>query len=427
MFSSQFASFDDDVDSQPRRSPLSKLLTLASIAGLVILGTTFAANINLGGNQSIEFGQGIVQTTACSGNTELGVLPQAKFTNSSGTGAWYFKSITVSNIPLGCDGSDFLISAYGSTSATPLALFDTTGTNIVVYDSSSGFQVGGGMSGYTVSSGSDSFTVTFTNPVATTDTVYRITMQTGLHTVGVSEQCASNGQRVSGGPCRVGDIGTGGGTIFYVSATTFTATGAACSPNCRFLEFAPKGWASISDWPNNITYGGTIIGARTNANDDPILVWSDGGFTGQAAGSIAVGEVVGTGYNNTQQIKNNTTAGVHDERFGFNAALGYVGNSGTSTVGQWFLPSINELNELCKFARGDISGLGDQSVQCSRSVGTLNASYGFNTVGSFYLSSTYDAANPGQTLGYNMEFFTNPLRNQYYSSYGNPIRPIRTF
>lgn len=420
-------SEDFDTVFQTRKSPLKKLATLASMAVLVILGTTYAANINLGGNQSIEFGQGVVKTTACSGDTQLGFLPQARFVNASGSGTFYFKSVTVSNIPVGCQGSDFLINAYGATSATPLALFDTTGTNVVVYDSSNGFQVGGGMSGYTVSSGSDSFTVTFTNPVATSDTVYRITMQSGVHTVGVSEQCASNGQRLSGGACRVGDIGTGGGTIFYVSATPFTATGAACAPNCRFLEFAPKGWASISDWPNNISYNGQITGARTNANDDPILVWSDGNFASQAAGSIAVGEVVGTGYNNTQQLKNNTPAGVHDERFGFNAALGYAGNSGTSTLGQWFLPSVNELNELCKFARGDMSGLGDQNVQCSRTVGTLNPIYGFNTVGSFYLSSTYDAANPGQALGYNLDFFTNPLRNQYYAAYGNPIRPIRAF
>lgn len=142
MTSRQFATFEDD-DYQEPKSPLAKLLSLAAMVGLVLLGTTFAANINLGGSQSIEFGQGVVQTTACSGNTQLGVLPQAKFVNSAGTGAWYFKSITVSNIPVGCQGSDFQISAYGSSSATPLALFDTSGTNVVVYDSSNGFVIGG--------------------------------------------------------------------------------------------------------------------------------------------------------------------------------------------------------------------------------------------------------------------------------------------
>lgn len=426
MSPSQFASFDDENFREPK-SPFAKILTLAGIVGLVVLGSTFAANINLGGSQSIEFGQGVVKTTACSGNTELGVLPQAKFVNSAGTGAWLFNSIKVSNIPAACEGSDFIISAYGDTDATPLALFDTTGTNIVVYHSASGFQVGGGMSGYTITSGSDYFTITFTNPVATADSVYKITMQSGLHTVGISEQCASNGQRSSGGPCRVGDIGTGGGTIFYAASTPFTATGSACNTNCRYLEFAPKGWATLANVPNDISYNGSVVGARTNANVDPILVWSDGNFTGLAAGSIALGEVVGTGFRNTQQLHDNTPLGVHDERFGFIAALAYTGNSGSSTAGQWFMPSINELNELCKYIRGDISGLGDQSVQCSRTVGTLNPVYGIATAGSFYLSSTYDAANPGQTLGYNMDFFTNPLRNQYYSSYGNPIRPVRVF
>ncbi len=425
MTSRQIATFEDD-DYQEPKSPLAKLLSLAAMVGLVLLGTTFAANINLGGSQSIEFGQGVVQTTACSGSTQLGVLPQAKFVNSAGTGAWYFKSITVSNIPVGCQGSDFQISAYGSSSATPLALFDTSGTNVVVYDSSNGFVVGGGMSGYTVSSGSDSFTVTFTNPVATADSVYKITMQSGIHTVGVSEQCASNGQRTSGGACRVGDIGTGGGTIFYVSATAFTVSGAPCNTNCHYLEFAPKGWAPIANYPNNITYNGQST-ARTNSDIDPIFVWSDGAFASQSAGSIAVGTAIGTGRSNTQQIKNNTTLGVHDERFGFTAVLAYAGASGTSTTGQWFIPSADELNELCKFVRGDTSGLGDSNVQCSRAVGTVNATYGFGTTNEFYLTSTYDAANPGQTIGYHFEFFQDPLKRQYYSSYGNSFRPIRVF
>jgi hypothetical protein len=85
------------------------------------------------------------------------------------------------------------------------------------------------------------------------------------------------------------------------------------------------------------------------------------------------------------------------------------------------------LNELCKFVRGDTSNLGDTNVQCSRSVGSVNATYGFGTTNEFYLTSTYDAANPGQTIGYHFEFFQDPLKRQYYSSYGNSFRPIRVF
>jgi hypothetical protein len=425
MTSRQIATFEDD-DYQEPKSPLAKLLSLAAMVGLVLLGTTFAANINLGGSQSIEFGQGVVQTTACSGSTQLGVLPQAKFVNSAGTGAWYFKSITVSNIPVGCQGSDFQISAYGSSSATPLALFDTSGTNVVVYHSSNGFVVGGGMSGYTVSSGSDSFTVTFTNPVATADSVYKITMQSGVHTVGVSEQCASNGQRTSGGACRVGDIGTGGGTIFYVSSTPFTVSGAPCNTNCRFLEMAPKGWASISAIPNDISYNGQVLAARTNADIDPTLVWSDGNFATQARSTIAVGTDIGTGYSNTQQIKNNTTLGVHDERFAFLAALSYSGNSGTSTAGQWFLPSLLELNEMCKYARGQVNDLGNTSAECSVTGTTLNAALGFSQL-AIYMSSTYGLSAQGEMDGYVFDQGNNPLRGRYYASYGNRFRPARAF
>ncbi len=36
------------------------------------------------------------------------------------------------------------------------------------------------------------------------------------------------------------------------------------------------------------------------------------------------------------------------------AVLAYAG---TATAGQWFIPSMNELNELCKYARGQTTGV----------------------------------------------------------------------
>lgn len=417
-----FANFEAAIEESPA-TKWGKLIPISLVAAATVLGSTLAANISLGTSGSIEFGQGVVQTTACSGNTSLTMTPKATFVNSAGGGAFYFKSITVTNIPLGCQGSDFKINAYDSSTAVALALYDTSESDIIVYDSVNGFLVGGGKTGYTVSSGSDSFTVTFTVPVAQSTNVARLTIQSGIHTVGVSEVCGSNGLRSSGGSCRVGDIGSGGGTIFYVSATAFTATGASCNTNCHYLEFAPKGWASLTAVPNDISYNGQIIGARTNVNTDPTLVWTDGAFAGQAAGSIATGTAIGTGYSNTQQIKNNTTLGVHDERFAFIAALSYAGNNGTNTTGQWFLPSLKELNELCKYARGQISDLGDTSIECSLTGTTLNSSYGFSPV--FYMSSTYGYINDGQVTGYNMNFHVNPLINQYYANYGNPFRPVR--
>lgn len=416
-----FAQIEPDYESAPT-SRWAKFIPVAFVAAITVLGSTLAANINLG-SSAIEFGQGIQLTTACSGSTALKITPQAKFVNAQGGGAFYFKSINVSNIPLGCQGSDFILNAYGETSAAALQLFDTSATNVVVYNSANGPQVGAGMAGMTVSGGSDSFTVTFTTPVALSNSVFKITIQSGVHATTASEICGSNGQRSSGGPCRIGDTGSGGGTIFYVSSTAFTATGSSCSTNCHYLEFAPKGWATLAAVPNDISYNGQIIGARTNANTDPTLVWTDGAFAGNAAGSIATGTAIGTGYSNTQQIKNNTTLGVHDERFAFIAALAYAGNSGTNTTGQWFLPSLKELNELCKYVRGQTSDLGDTTIECTLTGTSLNPVYGISGV--FYMSSTYGYINDGQVTGYNMNFHVNPLINQYYANYGNPFRPVR--
>lgn len=411
-------------DREQVHSIWSKFIPVAFIAAITVFGSTLAANINLGAGNSLEFGQGIQLTTACSGNTALKITPQAKFVNVQGGGAFYFKSVTVSNIPLGCQGSDFILNAYGETSAVALSIFDVTAKGAIVYHSSNGPQVGAGMLGMTVSGGSDSFTVSFTNPVALADTVYRITIQSGAHATTASEICGSNGLRASGGACRVGDIGSGGGTIFYVSTNAFTAAGSSCNTNCHYLEFAPKGWSSLTDWPNDISYNGQIIGARNDANVDPILVWSDGNFTNNARSTVAVGTAIGTGYSNTQQIKNNTTLGVHDERFAFMAALAYAGNSGTSTVGQWFLPSLLELNEMCKFVRGQTSDLGDTTIECTRTGTSLNSVYGLSST-ALYMSSTYGLQADGQVDGYFLDTHANPMRNLYYANYGNKFRPVR--
>lgn len=411
-------------ESTSNRTLWSKFIPVAFVAAVTVFGSTLAANINLGSGSSLEFGQGIQLTTACSGSSTLKITPQAKFVNVQGGGDFYFKSVTVSDIPLGCQGSDFILNAYGETSAVALSIFDVSAKGAIVYHSSNGPQVGAGMLGMTVSGGTDSFTVSFTNPVALANSVYRITIQSGIHATTASEICGSNGLRASGGACRVGDIGSGGGTIFYVSTNAFTASGSLCNTNCHYLEFAPKGWASISDWPNNISYNGQIISARSDANEDPILVWTDGNFANNARSTVAVGTAIGTGYINTQQVKNNTPSGVHDERFAFNAALAYVGNSGSSTVGEWHLPSLLELNELCKFVRGQTSDLGDTNIECTRTGTSLDASYGFSPF-ALYMSSTYGLQADGQVDGYFLDYHTSPMRNLYYANYGNKFRPVR--
>ncbi len=82
------------------------------------LGTTLAANINLNGGDNVEFGQGVAQTTACSGGDSISVTPFSTFINEVGAGASYFTSVKLSNIPSNCEGKVFTIAAYGDSGSS---------------------------------------------------------------------------------------------------------------------------------------------------------------------------------------------------------------------------------------------------------------------------------------------------------------------
>ena len=190
----------------------------------------------------------------------------------------------------GCYGKDFTINAYGNTDITPLALFNSTSKSVVIYNNSGTFELGvGSLTGASITSGSGTFTVTFTNPVATSGSVFKLTLQSGGHTV---VTCAT------GGSCIVGDRGPGGGIVYYVSANNFTSTGSNCNTTCRYLEVAPAGW-------NN----GAVVA------DDPVLRWSvnQSVSTGQdlttvsnegpAVGSEKFNWKIGQGFYNTSVMK----------------------------------------------------------------------------------------------------------------------------
>ena len=110
---------DDPIDviQSPSRRKFSGVIAflLLLVGGTYLIQTTLAANIALNSGSPLEFGQGITSTVACAGSTNLTVTPSATFTNASGGGSFYFSSVTVSNIPAGCSGVDFKISAYDSS------------------------------------------------------------------------------------------------------------------------------------------------------------------------------------------------------------------------------------------------------------------------------------------------------------------------
>ena len=314
---------DDPIEAPVVKRAKPKALfgsVLLLFAGGLFLNTTLAANISLNSGGRVEFGQGMSLTAACAGSTALTVTPNSSFINTAGAGDFYFKSVTVSGIPSSCNGVDFQLSAYDSVTSTALPIFGTSKTVASVWNNGGNYQGGKGWVGSNITSGSGTFTVSFTTPVALASTVERLTLQSSGHVAG---DCVTENL------CSLGDIGPGGGMVFYAGAP-FTMTGATCNTNCQYLAWAPVSWASTQSQNASFSQPGTATAdARATLMPANLLVGTSTSF--------------GSGLNNTKLMANAAGSGTSATN-GAKAALLYAGND--SSAGQWFLPSRDELVAL---------------------------------------------------------------------------------
>lgn len=383
---------DDPVDltenSGKRKFSSILAFLLLAVGGTFFVQTTLAANFNLNTGSPLEFGQGMLQTVACSGSSQLTVTPHAAFTNASNAGAYYFDSITVSGIPDGCAGSDFTIKAFGDSESAPLSLFNINSKAIVIEtfdtpgtlnDSATAW---GGLSGISISASAsgDAITAIFTTPVALSSSVSKITIE-------------------SSSPYSVGSSGTAGGTIFYVSATGFNC-GPLFTSKCRYLEAAPKTWA-----------GGVLditkLWAVSGNQSSNISTISDDNSANNSSTTI------GLGYKNSiaivDQVNNTTTAA--------GAARAYLGGA----MSDWYLATTAELNQMCKWARG-VAWTSDATV-CTG--GTINTGQGAEGFVSGYYWSSSEVDGIAATV---QQFNSDVLRQGNTSkSNSNNVRPIRAF
>lgn len=267
-------------------SSLRKLLILAVVAAFAAFGLTYAANINISSSGGTEFGQGILQTVACSGSTALQIKPGVTFVNSN-TPGFYLSKITVSNVPSGCYGKDFTLKVFDTSTSTAQNYLGANSSIANVYNSSGTFALNKG-SGYTINTlSTSSFEINITNPVLQSATSSRFTIESGDHVV---YTCST------GGVCSIGDIGPGGGIVVI---TPNTAGGDG-------LYYEAADIHTGVPWCDNQT---TLIGTGT---------------------------AIGTGRNNTALMKAVCTSGAAY------VATAYTNNG----YSDWFLPSKAERQEI---------------------------------------------------------------------------------
>jgi hypothetical protein len=373
----------------------SQLLTTGAviIGSIFFFQSTFAGNISLNSGSGVEFGQGVSQAVACSGDTDLTLTPRSSFTNGS-PGAHYLQSVTVSNIPTSCYGVDFTISAYNDSSSTPLALFETSTTSAVIYNNAGTFSRGIGSTGMTVASSTGTFTATFTAPVAQSSSVFKLTIQSGLHTPFYL----------------VGDRGPGGGFVYYVNdagfscGATYSATGSPTGGKCKYLEAAPSGW---------------------NTGSDPTKAWAVAAYQSADVSEItndsqaynnALG--VGRGYANSNAIvAQNGAYNAISNNYAAGAARAYTGGSKTD----WYLPTTAELNLLCQWARGVAP-----SVTTGCTGGSLNSStYGAGAAG--FVANIYWSSSETVATNAWSQHFTDVYQDRGSKGAAYYVRPVRAF
>jgi hypothetical protein len=176
--------------------------------------------------------------------------------------------------------------------------------------------------------------------------------------------------------CAVGDVGPGGGTIFYVDLVgfncgiNFTSTGSSNGGLCNYLEAAPT--------------------TGVNAWTDTTGTWGKTNF------SVATSDEIGSGYKNTLAMMSPSNTG----QTAGTIARGYMGGGLTD----WYLPSKNDLSALYS-TRSTVGGFVGSAYYWSSSQGNLSNSWLKD-----FTFNNYDPA--GKTGNYHVR----PIR-----SFGNAL------
>jgi hypothetical protein len=206
---------------------------------------------------------------------------------------------------------------------------------------------------------------------------FSIADATTLRKAAINKNCSPNPK------CEVGSIGPGGGEVFY-DAGSQQSWG-------RYLEVAPIGWSGT-----------------TNDPEEPWCNITDVYFTPlitNEAVRATLGVEIGKGRANTNLMVANCRSGAVFRAHTYKGGM----------KGDWYLPSREELNELCKYVNSQPTGKKDEECRGSGKIRT-----GFFPK-TYWSSSEYDVINvPWQSF--------NSGGSGYAQKKGaEHVRPIRAF
>ena len=338
-------------------------------------GVLAATTITLNQGSPIALGAGYTTSTAC--DSSITINTQNQFINNK----FMVSTISLSNIdatyPNGCGSSvlDLSLVVNGSLVNTSFSIASSASNNNYLF---------GGTAG----------TGFFANTVLTPFDISQLT------------SVALSAYKVSVVGYAVGDTGPGGGTVFYVSATPFTC-GPTLNLTCTYLEAAPSRWNAGAGEPARSWANATYQSATVNNATSP---------------ETATATAIGWGYRNTQAI-------ILQGNTGTATSAAALANSYTVTVSgvaydDWYLPSKNELNQMCKWQRG-ITGAALTTLTTVCIGGILNSGTGAaGFVGDIYWSSSDNNTGYAWTQTFH-EFGTQA--NDGSKNLTNYVRPVRAF
>jgi hypothetical protein len=196
-----------------------------------------------------------------------------------------------------------------------------------------------------------------------------------------------------GGTCVVGDTGRGGGKVFYVAASAQSWG--------TYLEAAPA----------DVTAPATQLRWAPNAGTC---------YNTDITAAQPIG--IGAGETNTAAIVGNVNCDTAGKAPAAWAAHDYTNNGFTD----WFLPSQDELNQMCRYAWTGTTNPGDTGACDTLSPAPSGTPPPGN--GGFTDSAYWSSSQRGQSaIGAWVRVFTSGIQNAYSKNNAVRVRPIRAF